>query len=143
VLEVVRPLTLILVAVFPKVYSVPFCLRVLPLSNIAVSMDSSPNSMTLFLALPPFAVVNLPFDPFIDPLPLSLVVLEFPLVNVARLISFISLTTPLIAFPFTFVHPHSSVVDHDTPALPLALAELALVDRAIVVLFDEKALLMF
>jgi hypothetical protein len=47
VLQAVEPLPFIPVTVLPLVHSIAFCLRLIPLPDVRVSKESSPNSVTL------------------------------------------------------------------------------------------------
>ena len=140
VLEAVDPLALVLVPILPRVHSVALGFALLPLANVAVSVDTPPNPLPVLHPIDPLALEYLAILPSVDASSMRFVVTEISLVRVAIDIvldplpmSFVILPLPLVLPAFVVNHHSEALPDH-FPLLPVDL-QVALVHRVLVPLF--------
>lgn len=105
ILERSRPLSLVLVAVCPLMYSISPDFVVTPLTHVRVIEEAFPDTEAVFAALDPFTVVRFSMVPSIMTFPVRLVVHECSFVDVTGLISFVALTIPFVGEPLSFIDP--------------------------------------
>lgn len=103
--EVLEPLALEFVFVFPSVHAVPLCFTVDPLANIGIAARASPDPVTVFDPEFPFSVVYLPIGPTVDTFTMGLPLLVTAMVDVPICKDLIPMALPLVQSPLAFIGP--------------------------------------
>jgi hypothetical protein len=110
--EVLVPLALILVFVFPDMDTVAWCFPLDPLANVGVATCTAPDPIAIFLTVLPFAVVYLTIGPCVNTFAVGFAELVRTMVNILVSKFFVAMAVPFIIKPLSFVDSAARVDDN-------------------------------
>ena len=105
-----KPLTFIFVTIRPYMDPISMSFRVLPLSNIMITLRILPKSLAFFHSINPFTIIYFSVSPFIDASSMSFSILKVAFVDVTRCISLVSLSMTDVFHPVSLVKPPINVL---------------------------------
>jgi len=120
VLQAIKPLSFKAVTIFPLMYTISGCFRLVPLTDIAVTEDSLPDTLALLESCCPLALVHLTVSPCVDTLSVWLSIQEVTLVSVSVRVALHSTTTAGVILPLTFIDARFAIL-HDTESMTLTV----------------------
>ena len=112
VLKAVQPLSFESVAIFPLMNSVASGLGLVPLTDVAVTKDSLPDTLAFFEPVCPLTFVYLAVGPCVNTFAVRLAVEEVALISVSVRIAFHATTTSGIILPLAFIDARFAILHH-------------------------------
>ena len=135
-----EPLALILVSVGEDMHTVALGFRVHPLANVGLSVLAFPDSVPVFDALLPLAIIHFAMFPLIDTFAIRFAIFVSPMVRVSIREKFVTPSMPSVLQPFTLVCP-TIRVDKHTKAFSLSGCRIKLASiYTVFVLLDAEIL---
>lgn len=138
--QIAVPFALVFVTVRPRVDAKTLCFVVLPLSDVRVSLHALPDTIALFDAFKPLAVVHLSICPRVNTLSVRLACLILPLVVVAVRKQLVAAPVSLVVVPLALVNAPVLLVHENSVTLSLLRprVQLASEDGVSILLHAER-----
>lgn len=126
------PLALIAIPVRPGMHSIPMCSGSVPLSDIRVSVDALPDTVSMLESAVPFSIVDLSICPCVYSIAMCLASLELAVVGVAIGIALKAFSITKIMDPASLVLAATLVLHRPEAMSLLFLIKLTYIDGLVV-----------